>query len=239
MDQAPRKPVNWYLVAAAVVILACACAVFLAGAGYMLFKFAGDTYITLTESPTPPSPPVLNRTPASSVPTDTATLLGQTTVPDRDLYALACRLKNVCGVSTTLPAPSVPLQVGDRQKFWVQNTDTAAHFQVAATLRYITTHSYFWVADGIDVSDADIDPLMNTFENKIYPTDREFFGSEWTPGVDGDPHIYLLYVHGIGQSTAGYFSAQDEYNPLVSPYSNGHEMFIFSADGQSLTDADT
>ena len=78
--------------------------------------------------------------------------------------------------------------------------------------------------------------LMDTFENKIYPTDREFFGSEWTPGVDNDPHIYVVYTHGTGASNAGYFSTPDEYNPLVHKYSNGHEMFVFNADNVSLGD---
>lgn len=235
MEQSPRKAFNWTLAAIIGVMLVCACAVLLAGVGYAFYHYTSRPSVPLTEAPTQ-LPPVFTRPPASSVPTDTATLLGQTTVPDRDLYDLACRLKDVCGVSTQLSAPATPLEAGARQQFWVLNTDTAAHFQVMATLRYVTPHSYFWVADGIDVRDADIAPLMDTFENKIYPTDREFFGSEWTPGVDNDPHIYILYVHGIGQSTAGYFSAPDEYNPLVSPYSNGHEMFIFSADGQNLTD---
>ncbi len=77
---------------------------------------------------------------------------------------------------------------------------------------------------------------MDTFENKIYPTDREFFGSEWTPGVDNDPHVYVVYTRGTGASNAGYFSTPDEYNPLVHKYSNGHEMFVFNADNIALGD---
>jgi len=52
---------------------------------------------------------------------------------------------------------------------------------------------------------------MDAFENKIYPTDREFFGSEWTPGVDDDPHIYILYTSGLGANVGGYFYSPDEY----------------------------
>jgi immune inhibitor A len=77
---------------------------------------------------------------------------------------------------------------------------------------------------------------MNTFEDKIYPTDRRFFGSEWTPGVDNDPHIYVLYVRGVGASTAGYYSTPDEYNPAIRKYSNGAELFVFNADSESLRD---
>ncbi|MDD2696031.1 MAG: immune inhibitor A, partial [Anaerolineales bacterium] len=44
------------------------------------------------------------------------------------------------------------------------------------------------------------------------------------------PHIYILYVRGMGESIAGYFSTMDEYTSLVNEYTNSHEMFLFSAD---------
>jgi hypothetical protein len=75
---------------------------------------------------------------------------------------------------------------------------------------------------------------VEAFETKIYPTDRNFFGSEWTPGVDGDVHLYMLYARGLGSSVAGYFSNPDEYPPEAHPYSNAHEMFMLSADNQEL-----
>ncbi len=75
---------------------------------------------------------------------------------------------------------------------------------------------------------SEVKALMDTFDQKIIPTNREFFGSEWTPGVDGDPHIYVLYAGGIGSNIGGYFSSSDEYNPLVREYSNGHELFLLN-----------
>ena len=136
----------------------------------------------------------------------------------------------------TLPAPATPLQVGAQGQFWVANVETAQNFQINATLFYITPHAYFWAQNNVQVNQPDMKKLMDTFENKIYPTDRQFFGSEWTPGVDNDPHIYILYARGTGASNAGYFSSPDEYNPLVFKYSNGHEMFVFNADNGSLSD---
>jgi hypothetical protein len=93
-------------------------------------------------------------------------------------------------------------------------------------LLYVTPHTYFWAENGADVNMNDLKRLMDTFENEIYPTDREFFGSEWTPGVDSDPHIYVVYAGNIGSNVAGYFSPSDSYNPQVSEYSNGHEMYV-------------
>jgi immune inhibitor A len=91
---------------------------------------------------------------------------------------------------------------------------------------YITPHTYFWAEEGTTVNMRDLKTLMDTFENEIYPTDREFFGSEWTPGVDNDPHIYVIYAGNIGSNVAGYFNSSDSYNPLVREYSNGHETYV-------------
>jgi hypothetical protein len=95
---------------------------------------------------------------------------------------------------------------------------------------------YFWVEDGVDYDQQALETLVDEFEQHTYPTDREFFGSEWTPGVDGDPHLYMLYARGLGSSVAGYFSSSDEYAPSVHEYSNAHEMFYISADGAALDD---
>ena len=160
--------------------------------------------------------------------------LEESEVPVSDLNDLAVRLKGMEKVPTALPAPGRLLQVGDGQQFWINNADTNQTSQVSAILRYITPHLYFWVEDGVSYNAADLKELADTFENKIYPTDREFFGSEWTPGVDNDPHLYILYAGGLGRNLAGYFSSVDEYNPQVHEYSNAHEMFMLNADNVDL-----
>src|SRR4030095_3927056 len=97
-----------------------------------------------------------------------------------------------------------------------------------ATLRYATPHVYFWVQDGVSYDDGEMKDLVDAFESKIYPTDREFFGSEWSPGVDGDVHIYVIYTEGLGSSVAGYFNSTDSFNPLIKENSNAHETFMLS-----------
>jgi len=52
--------------------------------------------------------------------------------------------------------------------------------------------------------------------------------------VDGDPHLYILYARGLGGTVAGYFSPGDEYPATVKEFSNGHEMFLLSADRAGL-----
>ncbi len=243
MTPSNSKATNRGLIIGIVVLLCVLClfAVAIGGGGaiYLLRRNTGpliDIPKPAGETPTPAPTVEVNRPSVDTNAQTTENTMAQTIVPDSDLYDLACRLKSICNVPHQLPALTVPFKVGDTQKFWVSNTDTSKNFQVDATLRYITPHSYFWLENGVDVQNSDIKALMDTFENKIYPTDREFFGSEWTPGVDNDPHLYVLYVRGIGQSTGGYFSTPDEYNPKVFKYSNGHEMFVFNADNEALTD---
>jgi len=170
------------------------------------------------------------------IPTDTLHLLETTIVPKNDLLSIACRLLSKCNVQATLAPPSAPLQIGDQEKFWVLDMDTNENSQVTATLRSITPHVYFWIESGVDYDVNDLTQLVDTFENEIYPTTREFFGSEWSPGVDGDPHIYILYSTGLGSTIAGYYSSADEFDPEVHEYSNGHEMFLFNADNSYLDD---
>jgi immune inhibitor A len=164
----------------------------------------------------------------------TLQVLENAIVPVNNLIDLSQRLQGKDGIPITLPAPSTPYEVGAQQSFWVSNVDTDENTQISATLRYVTPHVYFWIEDGVYYSSKDLKNLAETFENKIYPTDREFFGSEWTPGVDGDPHLYILYAKGLGSSIAGYFSSTDEYTPQAHKYSNAHEMFMLSADNVEL-----
>jgi len=169
------------------------------------------------------------------VPADTLHALESISIPVNDPIDLAHRLLQLDSLSPTAVPQASPPQIGDQQLFWVGNSEVA-NFSVKATLRYITEHAFFWIEDGIRYKPGDLSDLAGNFENQIYPTTRAFFGSEWTPGVDGDPHIYILYARGLGQDIAGYFSSSDEYPRLVNPYSNAHEMFLINADNSPLDD---
>jgi len=166
--------------------------------------------------------------------TDTLKTFEDTEVPINDLIDLARRFEGKQNLPASLDFPARQYTLGSQETFWVMDADTNQNFQVRATLRYITDHVYFWIEDSVSYNEGHLENLVETFENKIYPTNREFFGSEWTPGVDADPHLYVLYTGGLGGSVAGYFSTADEYLPLVREDSNGHEMFVLSADRVDL-----
>ncbi|MDX1435561.1 MAG: immune inhibitor A [Anaerolineales bacterium] len=177
-----------------------------------------------TQAPTPEDP-TEQSTPESPSTIDT---LSSEIVPVNDPIDLAMRLQGIESIPKTLPPPPAPLQVGARDSFWVTNVDTNENFLIEANLEYVTDHLYFWIEDGLRFNSRDVADLSEAFENQIYPTNRAFFGEEWSPGVDGDPHIYVLLADNLGNSVAGYYSPPDEYHPLANEFSNAHEMFYLN-----------
>jgi len=229
-----------------ILILCCCGALMLSMGGVALFNLgrqmaAPAATSAALDEPLPAVPTValaptptaqVARPPVESVPVDTLQTLNESVLPARDLPKLACQFQGVCDIARTLP--SGPFQLGEKQNFSAFNVDENRNFSVAATLQAVTDHAYFWVEDGVSFSAHDLNSLAQAFETKIYPTDREFFGSEWSPGVDEDPHVYILFARGLGSSIAGFFSSADEFPPQVHEYSNAHEMFFFNADGMQL-----
>ncbi len=220
------------IVGGIVAILVCCSCIAIAAAGIIVYRSSQAIPLGLTQLAPPitntvtPVPTVqINRPPVDSISTETLDTLSQALVPENDPYELACRLKAVCNVAKTVQAKSYKL--GDKEKFWILNEDTTTYRQMDATLQYVTPHSYFWAENGAQFNENDMKALMDTFENKIYPKDREFFGSEWTPGVDNDPHIYIIYASNIGANIAGFYNSSDEFNPSVKDHSNAHETFVF------------
>ena len=160
-------------------------------------------------------------------------------VPTNDPLELASALQGLSAVPSLLPDSQAPFKLGDRKTFWATNTDTNTNFQLQANLVSITDHAYLWIEQDLTYHASDARDLLDTFEQKIYPTDRSFFGSESTPGIDGDAHIFILYASGLGSHLAGYFSSVDSLPPQVHPYSNAHDMIFLNADNLSLTEAYT
>ena len=229
-EQSVEKPKNRTgIIIAIVLVVLCCCVLILAAVGVAAYEF----YRQMPQIPDvpygpPTATPVVEviRPPVADVSTETLETLQTMIVSENDPYELACRLEGICNVPRTVE--SMEYQVGDKEKFWILNGDTIEYHQTDATLLYITPHTYFWAEEGTDVDEDDMKRLMDTFEEKIYPTDREFFGSESNPGIDGDPHIFIVYASGFGSSVAGYFYSPDAYNPLIKEHSNAHETYFLS-----------
>ena len=180
---------------------------------------------TRTASVTPPPSATPTTVPTPTLPL--ARLLEQIEVPARDLYSITERLKGLADplpriVNATPPAYSL----GDQETLWVADLDANRNYTITATLRHISAHLYMWVQNGEQVEDAALARSAEEFERQIYPTNRYYFGSEWSPGVDNDVHLTVLNAR--FQGAAGYFSGADEFPRAVNPYSNQREMFYIN-----------
>ncbi len=241
-----KKPAIIILVIIVAIVLCCCMLITFGLLGYTILAPQSTEVVQPTaavETVTPPNLssepfPAPQEVPQEGLQKADAMLaeLEQVEVPISNLYDLAARIRGEKDIPLTLPAPLVPYMLNDTQSFWITNTDTNESFQTTASLKYITPHLYFWIENGVRYDTNDLARLAETFESKIYPTDREFFGSEWTPGVDNDSRLYILLATNAGSNLAGYFSSADEYNPAVHEYSNAHELFLLNADNLDLSE---
>ncbi|MBF0501570.1 MAG: hypothetical protein HQM09_15635 [Candidatus Riflebacteria bacterium] len=126
-----------------------------------------------------------------------------------------------------------PQQIGDVVQFNVMNIALNQFEKRSGVLRKIGTHCYVFVEQGRTLTPAVLDKIVHDFDEQIYPTNIANFGTEWNPGIDGDPRItlFLLDIHdnynpGSNQLafTAGYFFSGDEYTHEKSASSNEREI---------------
>lgn len=167
--------------------------------------------------------------PPDETPDDTAERLLNTYVPPRDRIDLAQRFWGLGDIARTKETAPPDYQVGDTREFVVDNTDLDQQFTITARLVYATEHSYWWLEEGYSLDPDGLARSAERFESEIYPTTRHYFGSEWAPGVDNDPHVYILLAEQLGFSVAGYYASASEYPREAVPGSNEAEIFLMSA----------
>ncbi len=246
----------WIIVVLIVVICLCAACLVAGVAGLILIRSSETSSLEINNTPMPelvfpwdeptqeiPTPWDSEGTPQepdmelSATPDpaeqsgalETLDTLANEIVPNNDPRNLAVKFKGVNDMPLTVP-DMTDYRVGDEKAFWTTNVDTNENSQVTAKLAYVTDHVYFWIEDGVSYNERDLSRLVEAFENEMYPTNREFFGSEWTPGIDENPRLFLLYASGLGGSLAGYFSSADSVPPQAHEFSNAHEMFLLNSD---------
>ncbi len=237
------------VVAGSIAVFICGCILFIGlfGLGLLMDSSSSNVRGLLGEG-TPTGTPIVYRPTiepgtsnsdaklAMQTGNEVLSIIRESVPPENDLYDLAKRLEGKLNIPEVIESQAAIYDLGSEQEFWVSNIVTNENYRITAKLQYITDHAYFWVQDGISFEYDDIQQLTETFENEIYDTTREFFGSEWTPGIDNDPHIFILYVSGLGGNLAGYFSSADELHPLAHQFSNAHELFVVNADNVDLSD---
>src|SRR5688572_3051502 len=143
----------------------------------------------------------------------------------------------------TLPeTPSQPLaayQVGDRREFWTHNDSASQFNRITAELMFISEHAYLWQ----DVDSQAINGLGEIATEKdwasagesldsSYDLVRAVFGSEMTPGLDGDKRLFVIHSDSIG-NVGGYFGQTDQLPVEIEAHSNVGQYFYISNTGSS------
>ena len=136
-------------------------------------------------------------------------------------------------VRTTPPVEGV----GSTQDFWTYDFVAKKNVRTTATLRLITDHVKWWTANNANVNLNALRTTATTFENKTYPMDRQAYGEEWSPGIDADPRINMVFARLPG-AAAGYFSGSDEEPVWVNEFSAEREMIYLNTLGYPLGSPD-
>lgn len=168
---------------------------------------------------------------ASAQPSDypTQAALEEAEIPALDYVDAARRFRGV-GELPALPTSASVYQIGDEETFWVSNSSEDREFQVTAVLRVIGEHIYLWIEDGVGVDDQELEGLAEAFDQRVYGDVRGLWGSEATPGIDGDARLHGLFARDLGSGTAAYFLTRHTYPREVFPHSNEREMLFFNLD---------
>lgn len=183
-------------------------------------------------SPTPAPDANTPAAPAQEVPLDDPARLLDSTPAPRDQIALAQAFGRVSPEDLTSCTQPVDAQVGDVETFWVSDTLNDTNYEVEAELRYAGPIVLMYVDRSADVDPADIERSARAFEERIYPRNRQIFGSERSPGVDCDPRLTILNVP--LQGAGGYFSSADAVPAEVNRFSNEREMFVIGINSYPL-----
>jgi hypothetical protein len=195
-----------------------------------------------TRTPDTSTPVVINREPfPTAAPgvdvkaNDALDQIASAVLPEENLADLAIRYKGVTPqqAEVSCPALAPEYEVGATRTFTLSNQDDNSLFQITARLEYKTPHAYMWVQQTprrVQLNASRLRRAADEFERAIYPTTREFFGSEAQPGVDCDPHVHVVHATGVGSSVGGYFSSPDAYPRAVRSDSNEGQMFVMHAE---------
>ena len=130
-------------------------------------------------------------------------------------------------------------EIGHLVNFYVQSTyDLSQRKELEATLLYVSQKAY-WYADknwweSLSAKEqseklAAVKNLSLHFDEEIYPIETKYFGSEWSPGIDKDSRITILF-HPMQRKAGGYFNDGDEYPKSENAYSNEREMVYLNTD---------
>lgn len=184
--------------------------------------------------------PSLSRDPVTESERQTAAELESNLAPARDDVVLAQAYKGLTAVPDPKPLVTDSLAVGTRQQINILNTSLNIVNNVTMELLAVSDHAYFWFDSSPGLSWPTDELLLATAKafDDIYEQNREHFGLENSPGIDGDPRIHIMNASPVTvcDTTAanptcglgGYYASNNTLPRAVDPYSNERDMFVMN-----------
>ena len=186
---------------------------------------------TATPAPATPSPaaPQGDETPPRSA----AVLAAASPVPvppDKDVVAIAQRLRGLSNAASAigLPSPVTPV-MGQEEDFWLIELRGPTAYQTSAELRHISPHALWYVESGATVADGALETAARAFEEQIYPQITAAFGE---PSLRPGERITVLHARLGG--AGGYFSSGDGHPIAIQPFSNERPMLYLNVRGPTV-----
>jgi hypothetical protein len=166
---------------------------------------------------------------------ETLAKLTETEIPPRNLADLTVRYKGIAEVPAVALTEPIAYELDNTATFWIKNQDSNQNLQVEATLLYLSDELLFWVDKDTRVPNRTvIQEASAILENEILPRNRELFGTELRPGIDGDNRLQILHSNQLGDRIIGYFAAADEFVTEVNKFSNEREMLYINTDNAKI-----
>jgi len=129
--------------------------------------------------------------------------------------------------------------IGENRTFLIDSSyDHDNRSEITATLKKISSNAYFYVEDDYfnELSSdfkiefyTQLNSLALEFDSVVYPKTRGTFGCEWSPGIDSDRKITILFTE-TKENIGGYFNPNDEYKKekVLEEKSNEREMLYLN-----------
>ncbi len=114
--------------------------------------------------------------------------------------------------------------------------DFSGRKNITATLRFVGQKGQYFFEDTYwntlaTVQQSDLlqkaGRLSDEFDNRIYPMETSFWGSEPNPGIDNDPRVVIVLTNLI-DTAGGFFDTANEYSKNLVPESNEKETIFLS-----------
>lgn len=131
-----------------------------------------------------------------------------------------------------------PPAYGQLTTFNIQaDYDETGRAQISSQLILTSEHANFYVdrdyfqglsAAGQNQFLSSVSAVAREFDAVTYPRLTALLGQEWSPGIDNDPRIFVLFVPMLGD-VGGYFNAEDERPKSEAPNANEQELIYVNA----------